>query len=214
MGMELFVRGPSWLSSYKAADQTPHYAYLKKLLQVLQWQRGGARWVLKTSMHLEQLRPLTTVFPDVTVVMTHRDPVSIVASLSTMIAYSARLSDRKVDLAEIARYWGGRIYDQLRRCVDDHDVVPSGQCIDVVFQEFMKDDVATVRRIYEVAEQPLPESSLRALHDYMDAHPRGRHGRVLYDLADFGLDRAELREKFRFYTDRFGVELESQGERE
>ena len=32
---------------------------------------------------------------------------------------------------------------------------------------------------------------------------------VLYDLADFDLDARELRERFRFYTDRFPVRLES-----
>ena len=34
-------------------------------------------------------------------------------------------------------------------------------------------------------------------------------GRVVYDLADFELDGRELRERFRFYTDRFPVRLES-----
>ncbi len=31
----------------------------------------------------------------------------------------------------------------------------------------------------------------------------------IYDLADFGLDGRALRERFRFYTDRFPVRLES-----
>jgi len=44
---------------------------------------------------------------------------------------------------------------------------------------------------------------------YQDDHPRGRFGRVRYDLADFNLDAEELRERFRFYTDRFPVKLES-----
>ena len=43
----------------------------------------------------------------------------------------------------------------------------------------------------------------------MADHPRGRHGAVEYDLTQFGLDPAERREALRFYSDRFGVELES-----
>jgi hypothetical protein len=39
----------------------------------------------------------------------------------------------------------------------------------------------------------------------MDEHPRGRHGGVLYDLATFGLDPAELRDRFASYVARFGV---------
>jgi hypothetical protein len=43
---------PSWRDAYLARDQRPTYAYLRKVLQVLQWRRGGTRWVLKTPQHL------------------------------------------------------------------------------------------------------------------------------------------------------------------
>ena len=43
----------------------------------------------------------------------------------------------------------------------------------------------------------------------MQAHPRGRHGQVLYDLeADFGLAPAEVRKRFDFYFDAFPVRAE------
>ena len=45
----------------------------------------------------------------------------------------------------------------------------------------------------------------------MDSHPRGKNGRVVYDLeGDFGLDADELRRRFAFYTDEFGIRPESQ----
>ena len=44
----------------------------------------------------------------------------------------------------------------------------------------------------------------------MAAHPRGRNGRVVYDLeGDFGLDADELRERFAFYTDEFDIRPEA-----
>ncbi|MCP5044982.1 MAG: sulfotransferase, partial [bacterium] len=52
------------------------------------------------------------------------------------------------------------------------------------------------------------EASQVAFAKYQQDHPRGRFGRVRYDLADFELDADELRERFRFYTDRFPVQLE------
>jgi hypothetical protein len=39
-------------------------------------------------------------------------------------------------------------------------------------------------------------------------HPRGKYGRVLYDLADFGIDAAERRQALGFYVQRFDVEIE------
>ena len=49
-----------------------------------------------------------------------------------------------------------------------------------------------------------------ALDAFMIENPRGKHGRIVYDLkADFGLDPDQARERFRFYFDRFEVLPES-----
>ncbi|WP_420638129.1 sulfotransferase family protein [Candidatus Poriferisocius sp.] len=201
---------PTWRSYYQSHDQTPHYRYLKRLLQVLTHQRPPReRWVLKSPQHLEQIGPLMNVFGDATVVFTHRDPVSITASFATMICYSARMSAaHPVDTHRIGQWWGQLIEDMLRSCTNDRDLVPPEQSIDVLFHEFMADDVATVERIYRLADQPFDSGVKAAMDDYMADHPRGRHGRVIYDLADFGMDPAERRRALSFYTDRFAVELE------
>ncbi len=44
---------------------------------------------------------------------------------------------------------------------------------------------------------------------FLAEHPRGRHGGVIYDLAEFGLDAGERRAALRFYTERFNVTEES-----
>jgi Sulfotransferase family len=75
---EWVARAPEWRDHYLSHDQAPHYAYMRTVLQILQWYRPRERWVLKSPQHLEQLGPLLTTFPDATVVVTHRDPVSVV----------------------------------------------------------------------------------------------------------------------------------------
>jgi hypothetical protein len=97
----------------------------------------------------------------------------------------------------------------LRRCAEERSALPEGQTIDVHFDEFMRDDMAMVQRIYDLAGQPLDEQARSAMTGFMASHPRGKHGAVEYDMAEFGLDPAELRAAFTFYTDRFGVTLES-----
>ena len=49
----------------------------------------------------------------------------------------------------------------------------------------------------------LDPSTPGAIADYVEAKPRGRHGRHDYSLEAFGLDADEERERFRAYTDRF-----------
>jgi Sulfotransferase family len=196
---------PQWRDSYLTRDQHSSYAYLKRILQVLQWLRGGTRWVLKSPQHLEQFGPLRNTFPDATFVVTHRDPVSVTSSMITMLGYSARLSRDRVDVEGIGDYWADRLERMLRSCADDRNLLPEDQTIDVHFDQFMADDVAMVERVYRLAGQPFDEAARAAMSTFVAEHPRGRHGTIQYDLRQFGLDRAERRRALAFYVDRFGV---------
>jgi hypothetical protein len=200
---------PMWRDAYLARDQRPTYAYLRKVLQVLQWARGGSRWVLKTPQHLEQFPALVETFPDATFVVTHRDPVSVTASMVTMIAYTARLTRDQVDVQGMGAYWADRLERMLHRCADERDVLPPDRTIDMHFDAFMADDLAMVGRVYELAGQPLDARAKESMASFMASHPRGLHGAVSYDLAEFGLDPAERRRALAFYTERFGVTPES-----
>jgi len=200
---------PAWRDAYLSRDQRPTYAYLRKVLQVLQWLRGGTRWVLKTPQHLEQFPALVETFPDATFVVTHRDPVSVTASMVTMISYTARLTRDRVDVVDMGCYWADRLERMLRRCADERDVLPADRTIDVHFDAFMADDLAMVARVYDLADQPLDPRARESMASFMAAHPRGRFGAVSYDLTQFGLDPADRRRALAFYTERFGVTVEA-----
>jgi hypothetical protein len=206
MLFETIAPMPSWRDFYLAHDQRPSYAYLRRILQVLQHERGeGHRWLLKSPQHLEQFPALLETFPDATFVITHRDPVSVTASMTTMLAYAARMAQSEVNVVGIGRYWSDRLERMLRACVADRDVLPADRSIDVRFDEFMADDLAMVGRVYAVADEPMTEEVRAAMDGFMVANPRGRHGGVTYDLGQFDLDRDELRAALSFYTDRFGL---------
>ncbi|MGI9284457.1 MAG: sulfotransferase family protein [Pseudomonadales bacterium] len=206
--LEWIARVPRWRDYYLAHDQTPHYEYIKKVLKALQWQRGPNRWILKSPQHMEQLVPLHKTFPDATIVITHRDPVSVITSTVTMLAYGDRMRRSRLDHNGLVEYWIDRIEKLLRSCVRDRDSLPAAQSLDVLFHEFMADDVATVERIYDLAGLPMTADASQSLNDYMAANPRGKHGQIIYDLqADFGFDPDEVRKRFAFYFERFPVQI-------
>ena len=212
MFFETLAPSESWREYYCGTDQTPWYAYLRRVLQVIQSRRpGSGRWILKSPQHLEQFGPLARTFSDGTFVVTHRDPVSITASFATMAAYSARLSQRVVDPVKVGGYWARRIEDMLRACVEDREILPAACSMDVRFHEFMADDLATVEAIYQLAGKPFTGEARKSMASFMESHPRGKHGRILYDLGDFAMDRRERRQALGFYVDRFGVEIEGSG---
>jgi hypothetical protein len=208
MYFDTFAPMPTWRQYYIDHDQRSHYTYLKTVLKVLQFLRGGDRWILKSPQHLEQFGPLIDTFPDATVLVTHRDPVSVVASMATMIAYTSRMNLDPIDVTAIGAYWADLLAVMLERCRLDRDLLPSDQSIDIRFDDFMADPSGTIDQIYRLADQPMDAPARAAITDYIDTHGRSRHGGLIYDLADFGLDAGELRQRMIDYTDRFDITYE------
>lgn len=207
--IEWVSRPYRWRDHYLATDQTPHYRYMKKVLQVLTWLCGPNRWVLKSPQHLENLRPLIGTFPDATVVMTHRDPVAVIQSAITMIAYGDRVRRKRIEPEKTAAYWIERVEHLLRCCVRDHDTLPAAQKLDVMFHETNADSYSVVQRIYERAGLELDETTRHRFDRFLANNPRGKYGQILYDLkGDFGIDPEVLRERFQFYYERFPVRVE------
>jgi len=195
-----------WRDWYLSNDQTSSYRYLRKVLQVLTFLRGPNRWVLKSPGHLEQMGPLMAAFPDATIVMTHRDPAAVIASCLTMNTYIDRLRRVKTDPRAVAAYWVDRIDHLLRCCVRDRDSLPADRSMDVRFREYMADQMGTVEQIYAKAQLEMTDEARASMQAYLDSHSRDRHGQLEYDLpGDFGLDPADLRRRFAFYMDRFGI---------
>ncbi|CAN5409726.1 sulfotransferase [soil metagenome] len=194
---------PSFAAHYKAHDQGPSYAYLKRTLQALQWSRGGTRWVLKSPQHLEQLPTLLATFPDATFVVTHRDPVEVVRSMTTMISYASRMASARPDPVKISQYWVDRADDLLNGCLRDRDVLPADQSVDVRFEDFMADEDRTVAAIYALAGQPLDAAAREAMTAFRADHPRGRYGGVDYDATALGLDLDVVAARLGAYRERF-----------
>jgi hypothetical protein len=207
---EWMADAPRWRDAYYASDQTPHYAYGRTMLQAIAFQfPSERRWMMKGNQHGEQLLALNRVYPNSTIVMNHRDPLAILQSVLTMRGLYVLASQKQPDVAGHVAYWTDRIEHMLRAYIRDMDSLPESRRVDLMFQDIMADDVGTAQKVLATAGLPVTEESAQDLRDYMQRHPRGRAGRVVYDLAgDFGLDVAALRERFSFYTDRFPVRNE------
>jgi hypothetical protein len=165
--------------------------------------------VLKCPQHLEQLPVLRKVFPDATVAITHRDPVAVIQSAVTMIAYGHRIYRKSVEPKPILDYWIDRVDHLLRACVRDRHLWPDAQSVDVPFHEFMADDMAMVERIHAKAGLPTDEKARAEIGRFIAEHPRGKEGRVVYNLRrDFGVEPAAIRARFKYYFEAFPVKAE------
>ena len=207
--IEWVARAPAWRDYYLDHDQTSHYAYMKTVLQILQWYQPRDRWVLKCPQHLEQLGPLMTTFPDATIVMTHRDPVAVVQSTITMLAYGARAAYRSVDPVWYLGYWTDRIGRLLDASLRDRELLPTGRTVDVLFDDYMADEMGTLKRVYDVAGIELTDEARGQIAAYQAAHPRGGAGQVMYDLrSDFATTPEAVRSRYLEYMTTYPVRIE------
>lgn len=218
---------PGYRDYYLGKDQTGHYEYLKTVLKLLQIERAKTTddkvkageadkiseadksWVLKCVQNPEQLPVLKKTFPDATAIITHRDPVAVIQSTATMIAYGHRILRKSVDPKWVLDYWTDRIETLLRACVRDRHVWGPQQSMDVMFHEFMANDMAIIEQIYERHDMELTAKARQEMADFIKAHPRGKYGRVRYNLKEhFGVEPEAIRERFKFYYEAFPVKIE------
>ena len=79
---------------------------------------------------------------------------------------------------------------------------------DVHFHEFQNDPIDVVTRLYAHFGFPLDEDALTRMKNFMANNPRGKHGLHEYSFDDYGLDRAQERERYAAYQEHFGVASE------
>lgn len=207
--LEWHARVPGWRDFYFGLDQHQHYAYLGTVLKALTFLRGPRQWVLKSPQHAEQLGPLINTFPDATVAFTHRDPVAVIQSAVTMLAYGDRMRRHHIDPEGLVDYWTDRIERLLRACVRDRALIPADRSLDIRFHELAGNEMTILQTLYEYNGTDLSPDVKASLQDYLDENPRGKHGRMVYDLKrDFDRSPDELRSRFAFYLERFGVREE------
>ena len=104
-----------WVTS--EADMAPAYRWHRRFLQLLQWRNSGGRWVLKTGAHLWALPELMAEYPDAFIVQTHRDPLRIISSLSSLFAVVQSTASDGVTMADVAADWAAPVLDSLDRSV-------------------------------------------------------------------------------------------------
>jgi Sulfotransferase family len=173
-------------------------------LQALQTHAGG-RWTLKNPWHPLFLNELTTVYPDARLVMTHRDPAEVVGSACSLIKYVRAIYSDQVDLKGI----GETFIDTFEIMIDRADAFKDehgAEAIhDVQYADTVRDPLGTVRGIYQHFGMDFTPAIGAAMQTHLDANPKGKHGTHSYDLAEFGLSKEAVRDRFKGYIKNYDI---------
>lgn len=196
---------PSYASWYAQQDHTEGYRFFRRVLQTLQWLRGGKRWLLKAPQHMEQIKPLLAVFPDATIIETLRDPATAAVSCANLTAYGQRIrTDHPDPLAAGAATV--TIIERLVRALLRDRPADDPRFVAVHFKALMADPLAAARRIHEAAALPLTAETEARMQAYVAANRDKRGHAADYAPEDFGIDVPALRATLSRYYQRYGVE--------
>jgi hypothetical protein len=204
----------AWLAPYQIpsyrewlfdADHQPMFEAHRRALQHLQWCNPG-RWVLKYPKHLLNLDSLLAMYPDAGLIWTHRDPAVVLPSVCSLTGYM-RSATPGYDPRRFGPEWAAMEELVMRRGVSVRDRVqgPAGRDYDLHYSDLMSNQVGSVAAICHHYGLEFAPQSQANVQQWIDNHPKTKHGVHEYEPEDFGFTAAGLRRRFAFYIDRFGV---------
>jgi hypothetical protein len=168
------------------ASYEPHRGFL----QCLQ-SSGSSRWVLKSPAHRLFVRAVLAVYPDATVVETHRAPHASVASLCSLVATSRGVFSDEVDLCAVGADCL-RAFEVTSARIATARMDEGARFHDVDFAELVDDPVQTVTGLAARLGLEVTADYRAALERWV-ASDRGRERpRHTYELAQFGLSSDDV----------------------
>lgn len=194
-----------WLEN--GADHAAALRFHRRFHQLLQWRCKATRWVVKSPGHLWTLPALLNEYPDARLIQTHRDPLKILSSLTSLSAVLRQAYATRIDTAEFAREWSDTCAFALNASLAARKsgALNPERTIDLQFADLIRDPAAYVQSIYERFALPFPPQMKKAIGDYIAANPSDKHGGHKHSFADTGLDLATERAKVQEYQEYFGV---------
>jgi hypothetical protein len=108
---------PSYEAWLEGQDLLPVYAAHRRRLQGMQWRCPRKRWVLKAVGHLWGLKEIFEIYPDARVVQTHRDPLKVIASLTSLLSMGLGMTSHHVEPHAIGVQWSKSWVEALKKAM-------------------------------------------------------------------------------------------------
>lgn len=198
---------PTYQRWLEQQDMLRSYEYHHRFLQQLQFCSPGVRWILKAPAHLFAFDAILKVYPDARIVQTHRTPLKVLPSVSSLTLTLRRAfsdnCDPEATGREIVQRWSDGLQRALttRRTVADAD----SRFYDIHYRELVQNPIGSVERLYNHFGLTLKENSRNRMQAFLKQHPQNSHGRHNYSLAQFRINPEVEIERFRNYCDAFRI---------
>jgi hypothetical protein len=166
-------------------------------------KHGGKRLVMKTPANAARLKLLTKLFPDARYVYLARNPLNVFPS--TVKLWRALYSVQGLHNPPNLDPWlDDYILDMFARLTEDYEedkhLIPKDRLVELRYEDFVKDPVATMRDIYQRLDIPGFAQAEAPMRDFLAG--RSEHKVSRYDMP-VALKR-KVAERLKPYIDRYG----------
>jgi hypothetical protein len=216
---QAYANIPTFDAWVEAQDHSPGYQYFKRLLQFLQWQKKrsgqpGHRWVLKAPHHLHYMDLLFSVFPDVRVVQSHRDPVDTIPSLTSLIAGVWVIYSDHADPKVAGSQWVRKFANGMRQTMAVRKAIGNSPFLDLWFEDTVREPVSEIQKIYDFLGMELTSQARVEMEQWQAFNRRELRPSHDYTLEQYGFSKAGLSQQFSDYRRAFILNRYSEGENE
>lgn len=204
-GVSFYI--PEYRSWTLEQDMTAAYQWHHQFLQHMQVDYMEQRWVLKTPPHLAYLDTLIKQYPDAAIVQTHRAPMDVLGSISSLSCTLHSAFSDEIDLNATAQaevdYFSKMLNQgmQKRAAMLDED----SRIFDVQFNDLVSDPIKVVENLYHHFNFEFGDDVRVAMQEYLNKRPRDKHGEHHYTLEKFGLSQQKCAALFTDYCKRFNL---------
>jgi len=193
-------------------DLTAAYRVHKRQLQLLQWRMPQPRWALKYPNHVIAMKNILEVYPDARFVITHRDPVQTLASISKMsLTLRGTRYDTPVDPKVVGRQMLDFVQRHINRIMAFCKSAQADRATHVDYYRAIDNPAKVVAEVHASLGIDTPAEVSNAVTEWHARNPKNARGANSYALEQYGLDQHAVAEQFGDYMRHFDIPREQAG---
>ncbi|MGB8364692.1 MAG: sulfotransferase family protein [Rhizomicrobium sp.] len=196
----------------KSLDFAATYEVHKRQLQLLQWRMKQPRWAVKYPNHVLAMDKIVAVHPTARFVMTHRDPVQTLASISKMtLTLRGTRYEQPIDPNRVGRQMLDFVQRHIDRIMAFCTSSGSDRMTHVDYYRIVDNPAACMAEVHSGLGIDTPDEVREAVADWRRRNPKGARGANPYALEQFGLDADAVAGQFQDYMRHFDIPRERDG---
>ncbi|MGV7224781.1 MAG: sulfotransferase family protein [Nitrospinales bacterium] len=203
---------------FKIEAMHPIFRYERLFFTMLDAYRPAkSHWTLKAPYYAPWFPTIFEEYPDVRVVVTHRNPIKTFPSVCRLmeswnIAFDKEGSFDKHRFGQFQKEFSEKCLEVPFNYRKEYPEKEE-QIFDCIYDEFFSDPIMMVKRIYHKFDLEYTKEFEERMKVYLENNKQGKYGRHKYSLEEYGFNGESLYQDYKNYMDHYGFGISEKIER-